>query len=202
MIARDQDALAYEALEAGWEGFSGTVVYREPASPEGVPAEYVMQPYDVKLSYLGKPWCTVPLEVGHNERGDADKREWVELADAVELLGQLGFPSPGKAPPMPLTHQIAQKPYGLTGPGGRARDLIDLQLIVMRSDIDLCETRAVCERLFDHRRMQAWPPIVAAPSGWSEMYAAQAKGLAVLPDVESAVEWTNELIARIEKAYA
>ena len=25
----------------------------------------------VRLSYLGKPWCTVPLEVGHNEIGDA-----------------------------------------------------------------------------------------------------------------------------------
>lgn len=40
-----------------------------------------MQPYDVKLDYLGKPWCTVPLEVGHNEIGDADAADWAELTD-------------------------------------------------------------------------------------------------------------------------
>ena len=60
------------ALKAGWEGFSGRVVARDPASPDGVLAEYVMKPYDVKLSYAGKPWCTIPLEVAHNEIGDAD----------------------------------------------------------------------------------------------------------------------------------
>ena len=34
-------------LRIGWEGFSGRVVPREPAAPKGVPAQYVMQPYDV-----------------------------------------------------------------------------------------------------------------------------------------------------------
>lgn len=101
-----------EALSAGWEGFTGRVVPRDPASPEGVPAEYVMRPFDVKLSYLGKPWCTVPLEVGHNEIGDADDMDWVELADAAELLEGLSFPAPGRAPLMPLEHQIAQKLHG------------------------------------------------------------------------------------------
>ena len=38
------------ALEEGWQGFTGTAVRRETATPTGVPAAYVMQPYDVKLS--------------------------------------------------------------------------------------------------------------------------------------------------------
>jgi hypothetical protein len=33
-----------ERLMVGWEGFSGRVVEREPASPDGIPEEYVMQP--------------------------------------------------------------------------------------------------------------------------------------------------------------
>ena len=37
------------ALEEGWQGFTGAAVRREPAAPTGVPAAYVMQPYDVKL---------------------------------------------------------------------------------------------------------------------------------------------------------
>lgn len=188
------------ALSAGWEGFTGRVVPRDPASPEGVPAEYVMQPFDVKLSYLGKPWCTVPLEVGHNEIGDADETDWVELSDAAALLESLGFPAPGKAPLMPLAHQIAQKLHGLTSPGDRARDLIDLQLIMNRSEIDLHEVRMVCERLFAYRKKQAWPPVVSVQEGWDDLYATQAAGLDVLPAVESAAQWVNELIARIAEA--
>lgn len=61
-----------EALKVGWEGFSGTLVRKEPRTPKGVPAQYVMQPFEVKLSYLGKSWVTVRLEVGHNEIGDAE----------------------------------------------------------------------------------------------------------------------------------
>ena len=52
-----------ERLAVGWCGFTGHVVPRSPAHPEGVPEQYVMQPYDVKLSYNGKSWLTVPLEI-------------------------------------------------------------------------------------------------------------------------------------------
>ena len=38
-------------LASGWCGFTGEVVVSRPASPRGVPFEYVMQPCDVKLSY-------------------------------------------------------------------------------------------------------------------------------------------------------
>lgn len=187
-------------LSVGWEGFTGRVVPREPASPEGVPDEYIMQPFDIKLSYLGKPWCTVPLEVGHNEIGDANNTDWVELSDAADLLQKLGFPAPGRAPLMPLAHQIAQKLHGLTSPGDRARDLIDLQLIMKRSEVDLKETRAVCERLFSYRRKQAWPPSVMMQEGWRDLYREQASGLDVLPDVEEAIKWANKLITRITGA--
>ena len=70
------------------------MVEKNPASPDGIPEQYVMQPYDVKLDYLGKPWCTVPLEVGHNEIGDADAPDWAELADAGELFEAMGFRLP------------------------------------------------------------------------------------------------------------
>ncbi len=74
--ASDIDSYA-EALEsalmAGWNGFTGRLVRGRQASPKGVPANYVMQPFEVKLSYNGKSWMTVPLEVGHNEIGDAEE---------------------------------------------------------------------------------------------------------------------------------
>ncbi len=187
-------------LRSGWEGFSGRVVARDPASPEGIPEQYVMQPYDVKLDYLGKPWCTVPLEVGHNEIGDADAADWAELTDVAGLFEAMSFPAPGKVPLMPLDHQIAQKLHAVSGPGDRVRDLIDLQLIAARTKIDLKATRLTCERLFSYRKAQAWPPMVVKQEDWDEMYASLAEGLPVLQDIDEAIEWVNELVVEINDA--
>lgn len=113
-----------DALEKGWQGFTGVAVRREPATPAGVPASYVMQPYDVKLSYLGKSWVTVSLEVGHNEIGDADEPDMIVPQDATRLFEALGFDPPSAIPVMRLSHQISQKLHGLSEEGSRrAHDL-------------------------------------------------------------------------------
>lgn len=135
----DLDAVRKEDLEAfvrslsdtlakGWEGFEGRIVSRPPAHPRDVPANYVMQPFDVKMSYLGAPWCTVQLELGHNEIGDADEPDMIEPQDANAILAAMGFPKLAPVPTMPLYHQIAQKLHGATEPeSNRAHDLVDLQ---------------------------------------------------------------------------
>lgn len=201
--ASDPDAYIAElasSLREGWEGFTGVVVIREPAHPEGVPSEYVMRPYDVKLSYKGKPWCTVPLEVGHNEIGDADVADWVELEEVTRLFGSMGFPCLGKVPLMPLTHQIAQKIHAVSGGGDRARDLVDLQLIMSNETIDLSAVKGICIRLFNYRNKQAWPPVIEKGRNWDSIYAAQAESCPVEPNVDKAIEWANDLIARIDRA--
>ncbi len=186
------------ALEEGWQGFTGVAVRREPAAPAGVPASYVMQPYDVKLSYLGKSWATVPLEVGHNEIGDAEEPDMIVPQDAARLFEALGFEPPSAIPVMRLSHQISQKLHGLSEEGSRrAHDLVDLQLIFQKGDVDLAETRSTCERLFAYRGQQAWPPIVEVGANWGSLYAEAAEGLAVIRDVRDAVEWANRLIEEI-----
>lgn len=117
-------------LAEGWSGFTGRLVERKPAQPEGVPPHYVMQPFDIKLSYLGKSWLTVTLEVGHDEIGDADKAEMRLAPDVAKLFEEIGLPQPGPVPLMPLHYQVAQKLHALTEPGSkRAHDLVDLQII-------------------------------------------------------------------------
>lgn len=187
-------------LRFGWEGFTGIVTPRTPAHPEEVPAEYVMKPYDVKLSYMGKPWCTVPLEVGHNEIGDADVADWVELEDAALLFGSIGFPELGKVPLMPLTYQIAQKIHAVSGGGDRARDLVDLQLIMANETVDLADVKAICVRLFNYRNKQAWPPIVEKGIDWDSIYDAQSEPFSVQPSVNEAINWVNSLISQIDRA--
>ena len=188
-------------LDEGWEGFEGRLVPTEPAHPRGVPEGYVMQPFDVKLSYNGKSWLTVPLEVGHDEIGDADEVEYGLAEDVAALFEAVGLPAPGPSPLMPLHHQIAQKLHAVSTPGGdRAHDLIDLQVICSLGDVDLARTRETCVRLFAYRRQQAWPPVIEADGRWAGLYDAQAEGLDVLGTVDEAVDWANELIAAIDSA--
>ena len=160
-----------------------------------------MQPFDIKLSYLGAPWCTVVFELGHDELGDADDPEFKRPDEAAEILRALGFPEPAPVPLMPLCHQVAQKLHGVSEPGSkRAHDLIDLQLIGAHECLDLAEVRTTCERLFAYRRARPWPPTVIAGEGWESLYAEQVGGLDVLPTVLEAVAWVNELIGRIARA--
>lgn len=187
------------ALEYGWEGFTGAVVVGRQTHPKGVPQQYVMQPLEVKLSYNEKPWVTVPLEVGHDEIGDADEAEWGISPEVAAMFEAVGLPAPGPSPLMPLHFQVAQKLHGVTEPGGRrAHDLIDLQLMARDPKLDLSMTKEVCVRLFKYRKMQEWPPTVIKGEGWEERYGDQLSGLDVLQSVDEAVVWANELIARID----
>ncbi len=191
-----------EALTLGWQGFTGRLVPGRQAKPRGVPAAYVMQPFDVRLSYLGTPWCTVQLELGHNEIGDADEPDMVAPADANRLLASMGFPELGPIATMGLAHQVAQKLHGASSAGSsRAHDLIDLQIIASASDLDLPSVRATCARLFAYRQQQGWPPTITKQEDWDELYEAQ-RVPGVLPTVDEAVAWANALVRSIDEAIA
>lgn len=191
------------ALGQGWNGFTGKLVAVEPPQPTGVPSAYVMMPYDIKLNYCGRPWQTVRIEVGHNEIGDADEFEAALPPDLAEAFEKLSFPVPRPLPVMKLAHQIAQKLHAVSEPGSeRAHDLIDLQLICNKSQIDYVEVKSVCRRLFDYRRRQPWPTEVSATPSWAALYEQARDNLLdngdILPTAAEAVAWANGLVRRIE----
>ena len=201
----DLDSFVREArasLAAGWQGFSATHVAKRPARPKDVPAAYVMQPFEVKMVYLGGAWCTLPLEVGFNEIGLANEADMVcPAADIVELFTELGFPEPAPIPLMPLAWQVAQKLHGVTEPGNdRVRDLADLQLILKDGALDMKRVLEICKRLFKFRKRQPWPPKVTKGVRWDELYESLRGDLPVLPTVVEAIVWANDLIARIDAA--
>lgn len=189
-------------LEVGWADFTGEVAIRKQGSPTGVPFEYVMQPIDVKLAYRRHPWCTVRLEVSHNEIGDADTVEMRELPQKIkDIFAALNFPEPRPIPLMTIPFQIAQKLHGVTQCGSsRVRDLIDLQLIAESEDVDYVATAVVCRRLFKYRKMHTWPPKVVKAEDWDGIYANQRGELRVAATCDEAVAWANKLIERIDKA--
>jgi predicted nucleotidyltransferase component of viral defense system len=189
-------------LKEGWNGFQGEVQILEQANPRRVPFDYVMQPCSVRLSYLGKAWRVVDLEIGHNEIGDADAYDVVPVPKTIaDLAASLAFPALGDIRVMKLEYQVAQKLHGVTeARSKRAHDLIDLQLIDSLHRLDLVRTGEICRQLFRYRRKQPWPPAVVKNENWAEIYSAKKGNLPVLPTVDEAIAWANALIARIANA--
>ncbi len=71
-------------------------------------------------------------------------------------------------------------------------------VVINTAKVNLGETRVACERLFRYRKCQPWPPVVVKQDGWEEIYAAQKLDLPVLPTVDEAIVWTNQLISTID----
>lgn len=204
-IERLRDAMA-EALRAGWHGFSGRVVDRGPIGAP-VPNAYRPHRLEVKLEYGGQPGAgTITLEVAVEEIDALEHIDAVTSEDGQAIFDAVGLPPPGPVPALAQHQQIAQKLHACTAPdedgwaNDRAHDLVDLQLAHRAYDGTLAEIRATCERLFAARRRHAWPPKVTVREGWSQRYAAESAGLDVCADVEDAVAWANDLVARIVRA--
>lgn len=194
-------AVFEETLAAGWSGFTGRLVEKTAPRPAAVPRAYVMQPFEVKLDYRGRSWCTVPFELGHNEIGDAEEPEMQLAEDLAALFTEVGLEAPMPVPVMRADHQIAQKLHAVSSVDSeRTRDLVDLQLLDSREDLDLGEVAKTCVRLFDYRRQQSWPPTIHAPRAWASLYTEAAEGLGVLQSVEHAAIWANEFVQRIDAA--
>ena len=202
-VSEDEFVAAYnQRLAEGWGGFTGRLVRQDKAHPEDVPDAYVMQPFEVKLAYRNHPWCTVDLELSCNEVGDADEADIVALPDDVRaLFPKLGLPEPKPVPLMRIPHQIAQKLHGVTdGRLSRVQDLIDLQLIFARENVDYPELSRICQRLFANRKTHPWPPQVHASESMRLSYEIGTEELAHLLPYDDAIAWANDLIARIDAA--
>ena len=192
-----------ERLAAGWGGFTGTVEELEPPQPEGVPDDYVMQPFAIRMEYRGRHWLKVAFELGHDEVGSTATHDERMPADIVDLFTELGLDTPAPIPVLALDHQIAQKLHACTsispktGGNERAHDLVDLQILEQEEELDLPSIDATATRLFAARRQHPWPPAVVAHSAWDTIYAEAADGLDVRPAVSEAVAWANDFVARI-----
>ena len=187
-----------DALATGWAGFTGRLIAKAAPRPTGVPTAYVMQPFDVKLDYRGRPWCTVKFELGHNEIGDADEPEYQLADDLAQLFIQVGLEAPTPVRVMRADHQVAQKLHAVSQPGSdRVRDLVDLQLLDLGENLDLALVRTTCGRLFDYRRQHAWPPTIEIGEGWETLYAAAIEDVDALAEVDAAIAWVNDFVDRI-----
>ncbi|HXW34996.1 MAG TPA: nucleotidyl transferase AbiEii/AbiGii toxin family protein [Acidimicrobiales bacterium] len=186
-------------LRSGWGGFTGRLVHKKTPEPAGVPKEYVMRPFEVKLSYKGDSIKTLDFELGRDEVGSTETAVVTIATDILELFGELELPLPNPVPLLATEHQIAQKLHACSTPNvlgtnDRAHDLVDLQLLVETDPPDLETLNEVGSRLFAARRAGEWPPEVRLWPEWDGLYAEAADGLQVLSNVSEAVDWANKLV--------
>lgn len=108
---------------------------------------------------------------------------------------------PKPCAPSSSASAIAQTLHALSAEGSeRARDLVDLQLLERREDLDLATVVATCARLFRYRQQHEWPPTSGLGATWDTLYLEAAEGLEVRPTVENAVRWVNDSIQRMAAA--
>ncbi len=145
------DRLA-DAGADGWEGF--TAVFT-PAVPFEVPGlDSHPHRFTAKLSYQGKPFVSVPIEVSPIEAGNADGYDRV----TSEALTLVGLPASAAVLCMTLPWQIAQKIHACTAAAepprtnDRAHDLVDLQLLeALVADEPLDQAKQACRAVFAAR---------------------------------------------------
>jgi len=161
-----------------------------------------MPPFDIRLAYKGRHWLTVRFELGHDEIGSSDSPEFRIAHDIVDMFETLGLQTPNPIAVLALDHQIAQKLHACTsinaktGGNERAHDLVDLQILDQEETIDMAAVAQTAQRLFTSRRGHLWPPIIVAYEGWDTIYAEAADGLDVIDNINDAIEWANNFIAR------
>jgi hypothetical protein len=87
-----------EGLAEGWGGFTGTLTQLPAPKPDGVPEEYVMQPFDIRLAYRGRHWLTVRFELGRDEVGSTQEVQARLAQDILDLFSAVGLPEPRPLP--------------------------------------------------------------------------------------------------------
>ncbi|WP_407320459.1 nucleotidyl transferase AbiEii/AbiGii toxin family protein [Isoptericola halotolerans] len=187
-LRRDPDAPARVAFTASVRA----VRLHDPGLAE---PQYVMHPYRVAISFLGKAWAGLDVEVSDPEIDPfAHTRRQID-GHLVEFGDHFGFGDLQPVELVDLEYQISQKLHAVTDPDYvRAHDLVDLQLLWLARP-DLSVLRQMCVRTFAFRNQQSWPPLPLRPmDDWTLAYVDARD--------ETLVDKTTPILATLDEARA
>lgn len=161
--------------------FTGALRLGRVHDPGLARPQYVMHPHRVTLSFLGREWAGLDVEVSDPEiEPRAHSRRSID-GELAELGAVFGFGELRPVELIDLEHQIAQKIHAVTDPDFvRAHDL-------------------------EFRRAQQWPPLPLRPmDDWGVAYDEARQetevdgSTPVLVDIAVAREWLERVITEIE----
>jgi len=131
---------------------------------------------EIAVDYLSRPWATVEVDLA------SASLDWETDSVPPIAFSELGLESPRAVPCLAIPAQIAQKIHALTEPeprgraNPRARDVLDVLLLVHRIQINHIAVRAACERVFAEREGHAWPIYsFSFPPAWHSILAELAR---------------------------
>jgi hypothetical protein len=157
---------------------------------------------EVAVEYLGRPWATVDVDLA------PATPDWETDPVPPIALAELGLQPPRSVPCLALPAQIAQKIHALTEPeprgrpNPRARDVLDVLLLVQRVKVDHAAVRAACERVFAERAAHSWPvSSFVFPPGWRATLSELAREVRYDTDEVAVIERRfNSYLARLTEA--
>ena len=187
--------------------FTGVLKSERLHDPGLARPQYVVHPYRVTLSFLGRKWAALDVEVSDPEIEPHAYTRRVVDGELVELGEHFNFGDLQAVELIDLESQLAQKIHAVTDPAyARAHDLVDLQLL-WDAGPDLIHLRGSCVRTFDFRSGQDWPPLpLRAMDEWERAYQVARKETEVdgrspvLTGIESARAWLEQVIIAIDAA--
>lgn len=201
VAAEEVEPRLRDALARGWDGFTFRLLSWDPI--RGTAARRG----DIKVAYLGRPFCTVQFEAAPAE-GRAG-RELQFVTGALVDPGDLGLTTVREVPVVTLAYLIAQKLHACTDhargdwQNDRARDLIDVLLVRrLLADGELGDVHRACVEVFRLRGAHAWPPSVSVLPDWPAIYAAEREtspGFEPV-DVYEAAREVDALVVAIDRA--
>ncbi len=192
----DLSAALRDALEGTYQGFT----FRVKGESYLMPNNSVR--VDVALSYKGRSWGTIQVDLSPQEGVRTD----VEFVESLRLE-PFGFDTPNALPCLSLRYHIAQKIHAMTEPAlneetpnERFRDLVDL-LLMKELTVDIGGVRAASVEVFATRATHEWPPVLDPPAFWEETFAALAEEVELpVRRLEDAVREAQAFIDSIEEA--
>jgi hypothetical protein len=186
-----------------WGQFRVSISRRKKdAQPAGVPPDYVIRMYTARIFYGDSLWRAVKLEVGRDEVGGFEQPAQDIAKEWSTYFGKVGLDDPDAVALFPYPEQIVQKLDGCTRPNkdgdnDRAHDLVDIQLILLDTEVVPSSLRDLARATFAYRRV-SWPPTARKFPAWTTLYAANAVDYQeVVQDLDEAVLWLQKFIDKI-----
>ena len=186
-----------EALTQSWSGFTITLAHHRTTTTQAVRVR-------LRLSYRGRSWGSVNLELAPVEGGMGDELDRV----TADPLRALQVPLPDVASCVSLRYQVAQKLHACTEvfdegrENDRFRDVMDVLLVEdLLRQVGLARVRDACIDIFSVRAKHAWPPTVTVYDSWRGPFAKLARDNGFSPeDIDEAVVALARLVAEIDAA--
>jgi hypothetical protein len=156
--------------------------------------------FEATLSFRGKGWGRLQVEISPSEGRAGEEVDLVESIDISHFLGDAG--APRLVACLSLRYQIATKLHALTerfddgSQNGRSRDLIDLLLLRELVD-DLRAVADACREVFADRAKQDWPPALEPEPVWTTTYPGEAAQLGFDLPLEEALSEVRRFIDEI-----